>query len=406
MAHLNSHITMPVRTAGPSDGLAVYTDEHTYCFVCHTWTPGNGSPPKLHNKTTMNYVGSAVRLNKRNISEKTCEKFKIYRDGDTLRFHYHNADGQCIGAKTSSKSKVFSYEGESDGSFFGQHLWRPQGKRITITEGELDAASCLEIAPTWSVVSLPTGAASAKKSIQKNLQFLQGYDQIVLFFDNDEAGIEAAKSAATVLPPGKVYIARLNDYKDASDALQAGDYDALTRAYWDAKPFRPDGIVDAKTLLDLVTSPQPPANHDYPYAGLQRILHGVRYGELVTITAGSGIGKSSFCRELATSAFYKMENGSAILLLKNQTVAHALGLMSAAVGKPLHIGEHEHEELVEAFDATLANWNLHLYDGFGSYDPDVIYNRIEYLASGLDTKSSSWITSPSSLVDSMETSDE
>ena len=98
----------------------------------------------------------------------------------------------------------YFYEGETDGSFFGQHLWRPQGKRITITEGELDAASCLEIAPTWAVVSLPSGAASAKKSIQKNLQFLQGYDQIVLFFDNDEAGIEAAKNAATVLPPGKV----------------------------------------------------------------------------------------------------------------------------------------------------------------------------------------------------------
>ena len=243
---------------------------------------------------TMSYAGSATRLNNRNISEKICEKFKIYVDGDTLRFHYHNADGQCIGAKTRSKAKVFSYEGETDGSFFGQHLWRPEGKRITITEGELDAASCLEIAPTWAVVSLPTGAASAKKSIQKNLQFLQGYDQIVLFFDNDEAGIEAARNAASVLPPGKVYIARLNDYKDASDALQANDYDALTRAYWDAKPYRPDGIVDGKSLLDLVTSPQPPANHYYPYSGLQRILHGVRYGELVKITAGSGIGKSSF----------------------------------------------------------------------------------------------------------------
>ena len=59
--------------------------------------------------------------------------------------------------------------------------------------------------------------------------------------------------------------------------------------------------------------------------------------------------------------------------------------MCSAVGKPLHIGEHEKEELVEAFD-DVANWNLHLYDGFGSYDPDVIYNRIEYLASGLDTR--------------------
>ena len=34
----------------------------------------------------------------------------------------------------------------------------------------------------------------------------------------------------------------------------------------------------------------------------------------------------------------------------------------------------------------MANWELYLFDGFGSYDPDVVYNRIEYLASGLDCK--------------------
>ena len=354
---------------------------------------------------TMNYVGSAVRLNKRNISEKTCEKFKIYRDGDTLRFHYHNADGQCIGAKTESKSKVFSYEGESDGSFFGQHLWRPQGKRITITEGELDAASCLEIAPTWSVVSLPTGAASAKKSIQKNLQFLQGYDQIVLFFDNDEAGIEAAKSAATVLPPGKVYIARLNDYKDASDALQAGDYDALTRAYWDAKPFRPDGIVDAKTLLELSL------HHNHL---LIMTTHTTDYKVFYTGSDMESLSQSllDLVSESPHSAgslqlhFYKAGERVGYIALEESNRRTALGLMSSAVGKPLHIGEHEQEELVEAFDATMANWNLHLYDGFGSYDPDVIYNRIEYLASGLDTKIIFLTTSPSSSVDWMETRDE
>ena len=55
-------------------------------------------------------------------------------------------------------------------------------------------------------------------------------------------------------------------------------------------------------------------------------------------------------------------------------------------GKAFHLGEHSHEELTAAFDQTLANWNLYLFDGFGSYDPDVIYNRIEYLASGLDCK--------------------
>ena len=60
--------------------------------------------------------------------------------------------------------------------------------------------------------------------------------------------------------------------------------------------------------------------------------------------------------------------------------------MSAKVGKPLHMGEYSRTELTEAFDSTIANWNLHLFDGFGSYDPDHIYERIEYMASGLETR--------------------
>ena len=60
--------------------------------------------------------------------------------------------------------------------------------------------------------------------------------------------------------------------------------------------------------------------------------------------------------------------------------------MSTAVGKPLHIGEHSEEELTDAFKQTIANWNLYMFDGFGSFDPNVVYNRIEYLATGLECK--------------------
>ena len=151
-------------------------------------------------------------------------------------------------------------------------------------------------------------------------------------------------------------------------------------------------------MLDLVTTPNPPNDHDYPFQGLQHKLHGIRYGELVTITAGSGVGKSSFCRELATSLLQAGERVG-YLALEESNRRSALGLMSAAVGKSLHLGEPTHEELVEAFDATMVNWDLYLFDGFGSYDPDVIYNRIEYLATGLDAVSSSSTTSPSSSQD-------
>ena len=329
--------------------------------------------------------GSAERLQKRGISEKVCQQYRIYKDGDVLRFHYFDDAGILKGCKVKTKNKIFSYEGETPGTLFGQHLFPSTGKRVVITEGELDAASCQEAMPGWPMVSLPSGAASARKSIQRAIPWLQGYEEIVLFFDNDEAGRKAAEEAAGVLPPGKTKIARLEKYKDASDALQANDAETIRRAIWDAKPYRPDGIVDGKSLLDLVTTPSPPSDHDYPFNGLQRLLHGIRYGELVTITAGSGIGKSSFCRELATTLLQAGERVG-YLALEESNRRTALGLMSAAVGKSLHIGIHDRATLTEAYNDTLANWNLFLFDGFGSFDPDIIYNRIEYLAQGLDTK--------------------
>jgi twinkle protein len=335
--------------------------------------------------TNVQLRGSAERLQKRNISEKVCQQYRIYKDGDVLRFYYFDDAGVVKGCKVKTKSKLFSYEGETPGTLFGQHLFPATGKRVVITEGELDAASCSEAMPGWPMVSLPSGAAAAKKSIQRALQWLQGYEEIVLFFDNDEAGRKASEEAAGVLPPGKTKIARLEEYKDASDALQVNDTEAIRRAIWDAKPYRPDGIVDGKSLLELVTTPNPPSDHDYPFEGLQQKLHGIRYGELVTITAGSGIGKSSFCRELAT---HLLNGGERVgyLALEESNRRTALGLMSAAVGKSLHIGNHDRTALTEAYTHSLAKWNLFLFDGFGSFDPDVIYNRIEYLACGLDTK--------------------
>ena len=372
-------------TCGSSDGLAVYTDGHTFCFVCQEWTGSNSYSSQ--STFTMSYQGSAQRLQKRNLSEKTCQRYKILKDGDVLRMYYHNSSGSPIGAKVRTKNKVFTYEGDSDGSFFGQHLFfrNSKEKSVVITEGELDAASVSEALGDFPAVSLPSGAAAAKKAIKTNYEWLQQFEKVILFFDNDEPGQKAVKEAADALPPGKAFIASIDAYKDASDALQDNNYKAIEKAYWSARPYRPDGIVDGKSLLELVTTPNPPNDHEYPFQGLNDKLHGIRYGELTAICSGSGIGKSSFCRDIATSLLQAGERVG-YMALEESNRRTALGLMSVAVGKSLHLGEPTHEELTEAFDTTIANWNLYLFDGFGSYDPDVIYNRIEYLASGLDCK--------------------
>ena len=78
--------------------------------------------------------------------------------------------------------------------------------------------------------------------------------------------------------------------------------------------------------------------------------------------------------------------------------------MSAAVGNSLHLGEHDRSTLTDAYEKTLADWNLYLFDGFGSFDPDLIYNRIEYLQQVSMHVSSSLITCLSFLAAWMEMS--
>ena len=370
---------------GSSDANSVYSDGHKFCFVCHKYTPAEGEVHSHKMATDVHYQGSAERLQKRNISEKTCQFFRIFRDGNTLRFPYFTGDGVLQGFKLKNKKKEFYYEGTATDTLFAQHLFPSSGKRIVVFEGELDAASGYEAMSGWPMVSLPHGAASAKKDIQKQIPLFQGYEEIVLFFDNDDAGRKATEEAATVLPVGKVKIARLDKYKDASDALQANDAEAIRKAIWNAEQYRPDGIVEGKSLQTLVTTPLPPADHDYPFKCLQDKLHGIRYQELTTITSGSGQGKSTFCRQLAVNLLTQGERVG-YLALEESNRRTALGLMSTAVGKSLHIGEHDQPELEEHFRNTIANWHLYLFDGFGSFDPSIIYNRIEYLASGLECR--------------------
>ena len=373
----------PCEVCGSSDAKAVYT-YNTYCYSCHSYTSLDDTHPTF-NVPNVKYEGQAQRLTKRNISEATCEYYKVYRDGEFIRFPYHSSSGALQGFKTKNKLKEFKYEGTSTDTLFGQHLFPSSGTRITIYEGELDAMSGWEALPNWAHVSLPHGAASAKKDLRKQISYLQGYDEIVLFFDNDEAGQKAAQEAASILPAGKVKIAKLSEYKDASEALQKFDTTTIRNAIYNADPYQPDGIVDCKTLLEVVTTPNTPCEHEYKLKGLQKLTHGMRSAELTTITAGTGQGKSTFCRQLAVDL---LNDGVKVgyIALEESNRRTALGLMSVATGQALHIGEHDTKTLKDAYDRSLATWDLYLYDHFGSLDPDVIYSRCEYMALGLETK--------------------
>jgi len=154
---------------------------------------------------------------------------------------------------------------------------------------------------------------------------------------------------------------------------------------FDAKPFRPDGIVNGTELWDVVTSEDNTVSFDYPYAGLNAKTLGMRKGEIVTVTAGSGIGKSQLCREFS---HFLLTQGETVgyIALEESVKRTSLGLMSLAINKPLHLGtvEVSQDELKEAFDSTLGTGRVYLYDHWGSTDSQNLMDKIRYLASGCE----------------------
>ena len=195
------------------------------------------------------------------------------------------------------------------------------------------------------------------------------------------AGKKASKECASLLSPGKARIASLQ-MKDPNELLVAGRGPEIIDAIWSAKEFRPDGIVGGNELWDYITKVDLQESVSYPYAGVSAMTHGIRKGELVTICAGSGIGKSQFCREIA---HWLLRNNKTIgyIALEESVRRTALGILAIEASKPLHIKPESvtEDELKNLFKGTISE-KFFTYDHFGSLDSDNLLNRVRYMARG------------------------
>lgn len=394
---------IPCPACGSSDANSLYTDGHTYCFSCGAYGHPEGGPrehqtPKGRPTRMADFVTGEVKaLAKRRINEETCRKWN-YRvgefNGQTVQIaEYWDPEGTAVVAqKLRFPNKDFTVVGKlKEAGLFGQHLWRDKGKKIIVTEGEIDALTVSMLQDNkWPVVSVPNGAQGAKKSLQKNLEYLLGFDEIILFFDNDEEGRKATEECAPLLPPGRCKVARMSEYKDANAALQAGRGGQVIEAIWGAKVHRPDGVLNASEMWDAIVEDDSVAESSlYPWDGLNEITHGLRGYELVTITAGSGIGKSAVVREIA---YHLVTSGETVgmLMLEESVKRTAKGLMSIQLNKPIHLDmtpwsaldEGEKAARKGAYETLFASGRVFLYDHFGSTDVDNLLNRIRYLAVG------------------------
>jgi len=403
----------PCPACGSKNNLGRYSDGHGHCFGCGYYEHGKEAKakavqeaepdsegdafaaltPEDHNERAgvLTVTGEVQALGKRRLREDTCGLFNYrvgtYKDQPAQFAYYHDpASRRAVACKVRLPDKSFTFLGDAkQAPLYGQWLWRDGGKMVVITEGEIDALTVSQLQGNkWPVVSIKNGASGATKDIRRSLEWLEKFDSVVFLFDMDEPGQDAARACAALLKPGRAKIATL-PLKDASDMLQAGRGDEVINAIWSAKTFRPDGVVSVADVRERVLSKEALSDRAYPWEGLNNKLLGIRPRELITITAGSGIGKSLFCREIAYPILNDGENIGYIALEENvrRTV---LGFVGIGLNAPVHISRDGVDDDAIRKELDRYDGHLYLYDSFGSVETDNLLSKLRYMAIGCECR--------------------
>lgn len=376
-----------------SDGLGIYDDGSGFCFSCSTYVHSDGRQEDRSEKAWSGEFtrGDVQDIPNRKLREVVCQRYG-YQIGEVRgeKCHiapYRDATGKIIAQKIRRAGKEFAIEGNGKAlPLFGQHLWS-NGKSVVITEGEID---CLSMATAmgdgkWPCVSLPNGAQSADSAIERAYDWLNGFEKIILCFDNDAAGKAAQEACLPLLPPGKAYFMTLPDgLKDANDVLKEKGPATLSQAFWQATRWRPDGIISGADIT--LESLQAAVAQGYPIRLplLNEKMSGLRKRELTLLTAGSGIGKSTLAREIAYGLHqdHGLTIGNVYLEESKEKTAQAY----IAIDQDVPLGTLRadkncitQQQWQDSYERVIQE-RMFFYDHFGSLESDRLISKLRYMA--------------------------
>lgn len=397
---------VPCPECDSSDAASINEDGSLKCFSCGVFIPNkkdkvimNTNVKQQHDNISDKHGGIFAPLTDRNISQETATKFgvkTVYDSNGVIAQHlypYYN-QGELSGVKIRLiRDKIFRFEGTMQGcSLFGQNLFKHGGKYLTITEGECDAMAAYELMGSkWAVVSIRNGAQSAVKDIKENIEYIESFDNVVICFDKDAQGQEAAKKVANIIKPGKAKIMSLpNGYKDANDMLRKRKHEEFTKSFWDAQSYTPSGIIRVSKKVQSFLKRERKDSVPYPWEGLNKKLYGLRQGELVTLTGGTGLGKSSITRELEHHLIHTTDDKIGIIALEEDWRRTVDGILSIEANKRLYIDpireEIPEEELLTMYKKLFDNDRVFIHAHFGTNDIEDIFAKLRYLIVGCDCK--------------------
>ncbi len=412
------------------DNAKLYADGHWHCYGQGCGKTGSVSgdlPASAPSKAKATEVGllspgvDGFKLSKTNgkrkITTKTASKIGLFEadyKGQPVRVYpYYDKQGNLANQKLRLPGKEFVVLKAPDApklqdcQVFGHHVWGDKfDRQVIITEGEEDMAAVAQATDfKTAVVSLTSGASSARKQLQADYLWLDRFDDIVLWFDNDEAGKAAAPECADLFKVGKVRIAVTPEgYKDASDLVQADKPGDIQSVIYTAQKWKPRGIVNAAENREDVMKPKEEDSafaYSWPWKQLDDFFGPMLPGQMVVDVAGTGVGKTTFIyhvleglnKQGAKVGFFSFEGTRreikmGILTVVNGKRIDLEPLEDEAMGK-LH-DKFFGSGLVEMFDPETAEWGMEAIEGYLRYaakalDCTVMFiDPLSFLVAGMD----------------------
>lgn len=341
-----------------------------------------------------------IGIKDRGLKPEAVARFETYvseSSSDNVNHRYpYFLNGKLVGYKLRYRGKKdFSCKGNvGQAELFGQRAF-PAGchSTLTIVEGEIDAMSVYQMnGCRFPVVSVANGVDSAVRDIQRNFEYVNSFDEIVICFDKDTAkknkktgeirypGQETALKVAEMLPVGKVRLLTLRDFKDPNEYLQAGRTKQFISEWFDAPKFTPAALRSGKDLWDEIVDVPEYETVSYPFEGIEDKTYGMRLSEMVIINAQQKVGKSTLLGELTYHLLRNTEAGIGIMRLEETNRDTALNLMSIHASKRLHLPDVwanlEEGELRGYYDETVNTDRLVIWDHFGSNSIDAILAQV------------------------------
>lgn len=309
---------------GSHNNLAVYEDGTGYCFtlmpdgsMCGYKQNVEDIEVQLGQESyAFHHEASFKNLPRRGISKETCEHYRVTYADRKLYFPMY-FQGSYVGCKYRTPDKQFRWiQSSRQCKLFGLNTIVQFKKTLIITEGELDALAVHQMyqGQKWkhNVVSIVSGASGAVGDISTHIEYLSKFEKIYLCFDNDDPGRTAAKACMDLFDPGKAYLVELPpQYKDPNEMLLVGAEKEFFDCVQKAVTVMPKGMLTDEEQVDGFLEYLRPENCIGVSTGFRELdeyCGGLHRGELYTVVAGTGVGKTRFVLDIAYNVSIEAED--------------------------------------------------------------------------------------------------